>query len=86
MFKSIYKWVSNCEKCKLFIGKPQLATLPLKLVIIEEPFQQWGLDFIGPINPNSSVGHTHFLIATDYFTKWVEVVPMKSTTWFVNSL
>ena len=83
MFKSSYRWVGNCEKCKLFMGKPQLVALPLKPVIIEEPFQQWGLDFIGPINPNSSAGHSHILTATDHFTKWVEVIPVKSTTFVV---
>ena len=80
MFRSTYQWVRNCEKCKLFSSKPQLAALPLKLVIIEEPFQQWGLNFIGPINPNSSAGHTHILTATNYFTKWVEAIPVKATT------
>ena len=38
MFKDAYKWVANCEKCKLFIGKPQLAALPPKPVIIEGTF------------------------------------------------
>lgn len=80
MFNAAYNWVRNCEKCKLFTGTPQLTTLSLKPVIIEEPFQQWGLDFIGPINPNSSVGHTHILTATYYFTKWVESIPVKATT------
>lgn len=80
MFRDAYKWVVNCEKCKLFSGKPQLVSLPLRPVIIEEPFQQWGLDFIGPINPTSSRRHTLILTATYYFTKWVEVVPVKVTT------
>lgn len=74
-----------CEKCKLFSAKPKLATLPLRNVNIEEPFKQWGLDFIGPLNPNSSSGHTHILIATDYFTKWVEAKPIKKTTFEVVS-
>lgn len=80
MFKVAYHWVRNCEKCQLFTRKPQLAALPLKPVIIEEPFQQWGLDFRGPINPISSAVHTHILTATDYFTKWVEAAPIKATT------
>ncbi|KAH9328593.1 hypothetical protein KI387_000701, partial [Taxus chinensis] len=53
---------------------------PLKPVVIEEPFQQWGLDFIGVLNPNSSAGHTHVLTATDYFTKWVEAILVKQTS------
>lgn len=80
MFKDAYNQVSKCEKCLRFTGRPQLAALPLKLVLIDEPFQQWGLDFIGSINPNSSARHTHVLNATDYFTKWVEALPVKHTT------
>ena len=44
------------------------------------PFRGWGLDFIGQINPPSSKGHHFVLVATDYFTKWTEVVPLKNMT------
>ena len=39
-----------------------------------------GLDFIGQINPPSSKGHRFVLVATDYFTKWTEAVPLKNMT------
>ena len=77
MFKDSYTYVKNCEKCHLFTGCPQLAMLPLKPIVIDEPFQQWGIDFIGILNPPSSVGHNYILIAMDYFTKWVEAIPTK---------
>ena len=64
----------------MFSRHPQLAALPLRPVIIEGPFQQWGLDFIGPITPTSSVGHQYIITATDYFTKWVEAKATKKTT------
>jgi IS30 family transposase len=35
---------------------------------------------IGQINPPSSKGHKFVLLATDYFTKWVEAVPLKKVT------
>jgi transposase InsO family protein len=38
------------------------------------------LDFIGPINSPSSVGKFFIVIATNYFTKWDEVVPLKHST------
>ncbi|KAH9296738.1 hypothetical protein KI387_044766, partial [Taxus chinensis] len=74
------KWVGKCEACQTFVGRPKLAALPLKPVVIDEPFQQWGLDFIGTLNPNSSARNTHLLTTIDYFTKWVETIPIKSTT------
>nr|AAX96273.1 retrotransposon protein, putative, unclassified [Oryza sativa Japonica Group]ABA93376.1 retrotransposon protein, putative, unclassified [Oryza sativa Japonica Group] len=37
----------------------------------------WGVDMIVMINPPSSKGHKFILVATDYFTKWVEVIPLK---------
>ena len=40
-------------------------------------FREWVMDLIGNIHPTSSKGHSFILIATDYFIKWVEVVPLK---------
>lgn len=68
------------KNVKLFFGRPQLAVLPLSSMVIDEPFKQWDLDFISPLNPPSSVGHTHILTATNYFMKLVEVVPIWKTT------
>lgn len=59
------------------MGHPQLAALPLRPIIIEEPFHQWGLDFISPLNPPSSASHMYILTGTNYFTKWVESTPTK---------
>jgi hypothetical protein len=49
----------------------------LQHVLPDFPFSKLGLDFIGPINPPSSAGQVFILTATDYFTKWIEVVPLK---------
>jgi hypothetical protein len=38
------------------------------------------LDFIGQIHPSSSKGNCSVLVATDYFTKWIEAVPLKNMT------
>jgi len=37
----------------------------------------WGMDVIGPISPSISKGHYFVLAITDYFSKWVKVVPLK---------
>jgi hypothetical protein len=50
------------------------------------PFRGWRLYFIGEIHPGSSKGHRIILVATDYFTKWTEAVPLRHMThWEVIS-
>lgn len=51
----------------------------MQSVNIEQPFEQWELDIIGEITPQSSKQHKYILTATDYFTKWVEAIPLKTT-------
>jgi hypothetical protein len=38
------------------------------------------MNMIGKISPSFSKGHQYILAITDYFTKWVEAIPMKSVT------
>jgi transposase InsO family protein len=38
------------------------------------------MDMIGKINPPSRKGHQYIMAITDYFTKWVEAIPMKTVT------
>ena len=55
-------------------------SLPLKPITVNAPFQQWGLDFIGEINPASSGHHRWILIARYFFIKWVEAIPTRNAT------
>jgi len=44
------------------------------------PFWRWAIDLIGQVYPPSSKGHKFIPVATDYFTKWVEAIPLKKVT------
>eukprot|EP00253_Pinus_taeda_P029852 PITA_29852 len=74
LFSDVFLFVKSCDKCQRFEGKQQLKSPPLKPVHSSGPFQQWGLLFIGEINPHSSGQHRWILVATDYFTKWIEAI------------
>ena len=37
-----------------------------------------GIDFIGSITPASSSGNRFILTLSDYYTKWVDAVPLPS--------
>ncbi|XP_020595996.1 uncharacterized protein K02A2.6-like [Phalaenopsis equestris] len=41
------------------------------------PFECWGTDVVGPIDPPSSKGHWFILAATDYFLKRAEAIPLR---------
>jgi transposase InsO family protein len=80
MLKDCFKYYKGCEACQKF-GKAQSAPASMLHPIVKPwPLRGWGLDFIGEIHPSSTKGHRFVLMATDYFTKWVEVVPLKNMT------
>lgn len=49
LFNDSHRCVRKCEKCAFFLGKQRLDALPLLPIQIDQPFSQWGLEFIGPI-------------------------------------
>ena len=47
--------------------------MPQKGILEVELFDVWGIDYVGPLP--SSKGYKYILVAVDYVSKWVEVVP-----------
>ena len=76
LFKDAYAFARKCQECQRADERLKKAALPLQPVIVEVPFKQWGLDIVGPITPASSQHHKYILTATDYFTRWVEAIPL----------
>jgi hypothetical protein len=80
MITDCFWYYKGCEECQK-LGNIQLVPATMMHPIIKPwPFRGWGLDFIGKMHPPSSEGHCFVLVATDYFTKWIEVVPLKNMT------
>ena len=48
MFKDAHAHAQKCEICQVNAGKERRPTFPLQPVTIENPFEQWGLDVVGP--------------------------------------
>jgi hypothetical protein len=86
MIDDCVKYQKGCKACQRF-RNIQLAPAGVMNSIVKSwPFRGWGLDFIGEIHPGSSKGHRFILVATDYFTKWAEAVPLRNMThWEVIS-
>ena len=62
------------------MGKPTPRDgMPLQPQVAFEPFDKWGMDFIGPINTPSKK-KKYIIVCTIYLTKWAETKVIKETT------
>ena len=70
------KYAQRCKACQIhvdFIHQPPELLHP---TIASWPFEVWGIDIVKPISPSSKKGHRFILAITDYFSKWVEAIPL----------
>ena len=72
-------FVQHCDKCQRFGNILHQPPHELVTIVSPWPFYMWGLDIVGPMH-TFSYGHRFFVAATDYFTKWIEVRPLRVTT------
>jgi hypothetical protein len=80
ILEDCFEYYKGCQDCQRFGNIQRVPASALNPIIKPWPFRGWGIDLIGQINPPSSKGHKFVLLATDYFTKWVEVIPLKKVT------
>uniref|UniRef100_A0A2N9G8A8 RNase H type-1 domain-containing protein n=1 Tax=Fagus sylvatica TaxID=28930 RepID=A0A2N9G8A8_FAGSY len=71
MKKDTADFVKSCHTCQLQANLIHTHPTSLQNMATPWPFHTWGLDLIGPINPSSG-GYIWILVATEYFSKWVE--------------
>ena len=57
---------------------PIITVSELYPIPIHSPWFHIGIDFVGPISPMAKSGNRYILTISDYFTKWVEAVPLPS--------
>ncbi|XP_050233281.1 uncharacterized protein LOC126681773 [Mercurialis annua] len=74
------RYAKGCEACQKAGPIQHVPAEELHSIIKPWPFRKWAVDLIGKIYPGSSDGRTFVIIATCYFTKWVEAKPLKSPT------
>jgi len=73
LFKDCQDFVRRCDKCQRIGNISKRNEMPLTGIIEIEPFDCWGIDFMGPFP--SSYSFLHILVCVDYVTKWVEAIP-----------
>jgi hypothetical protein len=78
MLNDCFRYYKGCESCQRFENVQLAPAAMLHPIIKPWLFRGCILDFVGQIYPPSSKRHRFVLVATNYFTKWTEVVPLKN--------
>ncbi|KAJ0480493.1 putative nucleotidyltransferase, Ribonuclease H [Helianthus annuus] len=73
------KELRKCSGCQRHAPKTMRPKNELVLVTTAWPFQQWGINMVGPF-PEAPGAVKFIIVAVDYFTKWVEAKALASTT------
>ncbi|KAK9951374.1 hypothetical protein M0R45_006821 [Rubus argutus] len=79
MRKDAHLKVKRCHTCQAHANLSHKPPTLLQDMRTLWPFHTWGLDFVGKINPPSD-GHVWIITSTEFFTKWVEAIPMRKAT------
>ena len=65
-------YVRKCDPCQRISPILKSPTQDLVSISSPWPFAQWGIDILGPF-PTAPAQKKLLLVATDYFSKWIEV-------------
>ncbi|KAM1223354.1 hypothetical protein ACFX2G_043340 [Malus domestica] len=73
ILKDCIEFARGCVQCQIHGPIQRVPAESLHSVIKPWPFRGWVMDVIGKITPTSGAAkHAWIIVATDYFTKWVE--------------
>ena len=76
MKRDAAEFVKKCHSCQIQANLIHTHPQNLLGMVTPWPFHTWGLDLVGPVNPPSR-GYIWILVATEYFTKWAEAIPLR---------
>ena len=80
ILKECIEYAHRCEGCQKHGPLPRLHAVELCSIIKPWPFKGWAMDLIGKVKPTSKKKNHFVIVATDYFTKWVENKAYKEVT------
>ena len=77
MSQSVRSFIRSCKVC--LETKPTYRRRQGKMLSTtsSRPWEKVGVDLMGPL-PKSYVGHEYILVAVDHFSKFVEILPLKT--------
>ncbi|RWS01179.1 hypothetical protein B4U80_06112, partial [Leptotrombidium deliense] len=80
MFRDVVKFVNRCDTCARSKARNTVTYVTPQLIPVTSPFGTIHLDIAGSLKVDSRSGKTYFILATDRFTKFVEVKALIKVT------
>ena len=77
MHQDVSYWCRICTTCGSRKLPPRKAKGPMRQYNVGCPMERIAIDLTGPY-PISKKGHKYLMVVSDYFTKWVDAIPLKS--------
>ena len=81
------EWCKTCPTCAARKNPSHKSRAPLQSMTAGYPLQLVAVDIVGPLTPSKSE-NTYILVASDYFTRWVEAyaIPNQEAVTVANKL
>ena len=71
MKSNVTDYVRKCDRCQRQAPILRSPAQDLMSISSPRPFAQWGIYIVGPL-PTAPAQKKLLLVATDYFSKWIE--------------
>ncbi|KAL6471869.1 hypothetical protein MHYP_G00205190 [Metynnis hypsauchen] len=72
----VWKYVKECVTCQQYKSSNTKPAGLLQQTEVQKPGEMIGVDFMGPL-PLSRSRNTMLMVVVDYYSKWVELFPLK---------
>ena len=75
--RDVEDWCRSCSKCKARKLPVRPHHAPMQIETAGKPLQRVSMDILGPL-PETKRQNRYILVIGDYFTKWMEALPMSN--------
>lgn len=76
--KDVWAYIKTCVTCQKYKPDNQKPAGLMQPTTVTEAWEKIGVDLMGPL-PQSKKGNKYLLVIIDYFTKWIEMFPLKDS-------
>lgn len=76
IIKDCNEFSEGCQESQRHANIQHVSASELHSIIKPWPFRGWDLELVGEIRPSSSKDQWYILVGINYFTMWVEAIPL----------